>query len=48
VDRHKGFITDKTGYIIPRISVLILEIIDFAIELGEDFFTLELTINSDC
>ncbi len=47
MDRHKRFITNKTGNIIPGISVLKLEIIDFPIELGEDFFTLELIINSD-
>jgi len=43
MDRHKGFIVDETGDILPWISILKSEGIDFTIEFRGDFFMLELT-----
>ena len=47
MDRHEGFIFDETGNVLPGISILKRKSIDFPIEFRSDFFTLELTMNSD-
>jgi hypothetical protein len=47
MDRHEGFIADKTGNVFPGISILKRKSIDFSFEFYGDFFILELTTNSD-